>query len=126
MIKNLSHLFYDIDIYFLLVYSSDLPLSRQRLESGKSAEYTRRVINFYITKKSCDKFFLYVCTKFGQNLLRNVRQKSKMAATRFSFFLSFQHQTAVISRASSRSPCFILCLFSLLFNQNFIKCCENV
>ena len=29
---------------------------------------------------------LYVCTKCGQNWLRNARQKSKMAATKFSFF----------------------------------------
>ena len=32
-------------------------------------------------------------------------KKFKMAATKFSF-LTFQHQTAVISGASSRSPCF--------------------
>ena len=30
--------------------------------------------------------FIYVCTKFGQNWLRNIRRKSKMAATKFSFF----------------------------------------
>ena len=28
-----------------------------------------------------------------------------MAATKFGFFLTFQYQTAVISHASSRSPC---------------------
>ena len=59
MIKNLSHIFCDININYSTVYSADLPLSRQRLESGKSAEYTRRIINIYITKKSCVKFFLY-------------------------------------------------------------------
>ena len=44
------------------MYSADLPLSRQRLESGKSAEYTRRIINIYIAKKSRDKFFIFVYT----------------------------------------------------------------
>ena len=44
------------------MYSADLPLSRQRLESGKAAEYTRRIINIYITKKSCDKLFVYSLT----------------------------------------------------------------
>ena len=34
----------------LLMYSADLPLSRQRLETGKAAEYTLRIINIYITK----------------------------------------------------------------------------
>ena len=36
--------------------------------------------------------------------IQNGRQKFKMAATKFSF-LTFPHQKAVISRASSRSPC---------------------
>ena len=47
---------YDKKNYHIL-YSADLQLSRQRLEIGKSAEYTRRIINIYITKQSCDKFF---------------------------------------------------------------------
>ena len=34
-------------------------------------------------------------------------------------FLTFQHQTAVISRASSRSPCFSFCLFN--FRLYFIN-----
>ena len=41
-------------------------------------------------------------------------QKSKMAATKFSF-LTFQYQTAVISRASSRSPCLVY--FHLIENS---------
>ena len=44
-------------------------------------------------------------------------QKSKMASTKFSF-LTFSHQTAVISRASSRLPCYIF--FILLY----IKCID--
>ena len=35
-----------------------------------------------------------MCTKFGLYWLRNVRQKSKMAATKFNF-LTVQYQTAV-------------------------------
>ena len=58
--------------------------------------------------KLIQKWILYECTKFGQNWLRNSCQKSKMAATKFSFFFTFQQQTAVISRASSRSP-FLFC-----------------
>ena len=52
-----------------LVYSADLPLSRQRLESGKSAEYTRIIINIYITKKSCDKFLFTFCLKVSNTLI---------------------------------------------------------
>ena len=36
--------------------------------------------------KLIQKWILYVCTKFGQNWLRNGRQNTKMAATKFSFF----------------------------------------
>ena len=55
--------------------------------------------------------------------MRNGRQKSKMAATKFSF-LSFQHQTAVISRASSRSPC--LLFFSFWGNAMTLICYHTV
>ena len=59
--------------------------------------------------KLIEKLILYVCTKFGQNWLRNGRQKPKMAATNL-VFLTFQHQTAEISHASLRSPCFLFFL----------------
>ena len=46
----------------------------------------------------------YMLNKYPFSI-QDGRQKFKMAATKFSF-LTFPHQTAVISRASSRSPCF--------------------
>ena len=47
--------------------------------------------------------------------IQDGRQKSKMVATKFSFS-TFQHQTAVISRASSRSPC--LLYFHFIINKH--------
>ena len=73
---------------------------------------TPKILTFeyYAKNKTYSEVILYVCTKFGQNWLRNTRQKSKMAATKF-IFLTFQYLTAVISRASSWSPCYIFFYF---------------
>ena len=62
---------------------------------------------YYAKNKTNSEVNFIMCTKFGQKWLRNARQKSKIAATKFSF-LSFQYQTAVISRASSWSTCFLI------------------
>ena len=56
--------------------------------------------------------------------IQDGRQKSKMAAMKFSF-LTFEHQTAVISRASSWSPCFIYFQSRILTSVCFIKINEN-
>ena len=56
-------------------------------------------------------------SKFGQNWLRNARQKSKIAATKFSF-LSFQHQTAVISLASSNCFTFVFLHWNIVCQDN--------
>ena len=56
----------------------------------------------------------YMLNKYPFSI-QDGRQKFKMAATKFSF-LTFPHQTAVISRASSRSSCFIYLLL-LVFSR---------
>ena len=59
--------------------------------------------------------------KIGTNNSQDGRQKSKMAAKKFSL-LAFQHenQTAMISRLASRLPCcsffLIICLGQIFLN----------
>ena len=61
-------------------------------------------------KKLIERWILYVYTKFGQNVFR-ISRKSRKWPPQNLVSLTFQHQTAVISRASSRSPCFNLFQF---------------
>ena len=86
--------------------------------SGLHYEKMVKYDNWCIDRSLCDK-----STKIGTNdcyhieyrlikyplSIQDDRQRSKMAATKSSV-LTFQHQTSVISRASSRSPCSYLLL----------------
>ena len=77
-------------------------------------------------KKHVDRSFCDESTKIGTNDryhnkstgLKSTQCQSKMAAKNprwppRSSVLTFPHQTALISRASSRSPCFVLCCFTI-------------
>ena len=76
--------------------------------SGLHCEQIVKYDNWCIDSSLCDK-----STKTGTNdCLLSTHCQSKMSATKFSF-LTFPHQTAVISCASSRSPCFFSILIQL-------------
>ena len=49
---------------------------------------TKKISHLNTTQRTklIQKWILYVCTKFGKIWLKNGRQISKMAATKFSFF----------------------------------------
>ena len=67
------------------------------------------IVDFVI--KEAKLVQMIVCYHIIQSTgLSSTHCQSKKAATKFSF-LTFPHQTAVISRAKSRSPCFQIRLY---------------
>ena len=67
-------------------------------------------------KKLIERWILYVCSKFGQNLFR-IGRKSRRWPPQNLVSLTSQHETAVISRATSKSPrlrYFLMCYLCLI------------
>ena len=66
-----------------------------------------------------------MCTKFGQNCLRNARQKSKMAATKVFFFVISTSDRGDFPRIIEIAL-FILFSFFLIVDLLYYKIRESV
>ena len=63
------------------------------------------IFEYYAKNKTYSEVNFICVYQVWSKLIEKYPSKSKMAATKFSFF-TFELQTAVISRASSWSPCY--------------------
>ena len=83
-------------------------------------ELLQKYWHFNTTKRTklIQRWILYACTKFGQNWLRNARQKSKTAAPKFSFYVILTSDRGDFPRI------IVIALYCIYFFSNYL-CVDN-